>query len=104
MEPYKEKKRERRIRDRNRMIQRGKQVFYMMWGSYSYSPICFRHPEHFEHEAEMHGRKYYNNLKACSCPICCNPRHSIWSKAKFRLTMQERKALEAEKDDGRSED
>ncbi len=101
MEPYKEKKRERRIRDRERMIQHGKQVFYMMWGSCYYTPNDFRH---FRHEAEMHGRKFYNNLKICSCPICCNPRRSLWSKAKLRLTMQERKALEAEKDYGRSKD
>lgn len=104
MDPYKEKKRERRIRDRERMIQHGKQVFYMMWGSYSYSPTCFQHPEHFDHEAEMHGRLYYNNLKVCSCEICCNPRHSRWSKGKLRLTMQERKALEAEEYYEKSED
>ena len=104
MEPYKEKKRERRIRDRNRMIQHGKEVFYMMWGSYSYSPGSFRHYQHFDHEAEMYGRKYYNNLKACSCDICCNPRRSPYSKEKYRLTMQERKELEAAKDYEKAED
>lgn len=101
MEPYKEKKRERRIRDRERMIQHGKRVFYAMWAD------CYRTPDdskHIEHEAEMHGRKYYNNLKICSCPICCNPRRSLWSKAELRLTMQERKALEAEKYCETSED
>lgn len=98
MEPYKEKKRERRIRDRERMIQHGKQVFYMMWGSYIFSPNSYQRHEQFDHEAEMHGRKYYNNLKVCSCPICCNPRHNEWTKGKYRLTIQERKALEAEKD------
>lgn len=104
MEPYKEKKRERRIRDRERMIQHGKQVFYMIWGDYSFSSVSFEHYERFKHEAEMYGRKFYNNLKACSCPICCNPRRNLWSKAKYRLTMQERKALEAEEYYEKSED
>ncbi|KKL92262.1 hypothetical protein LCGC14_1886440 [marine sediment metagenome] len=104
MEPYKEKKRERRIRDRERMIQHGKQVFYMMWGSYSFSPRSFQRYQHFVHEAEMYGRKYYNNLKACSCSICCNPRRNGWNKEKQRLTIQELKALEAEKDNESSKD
>jgi len=94
----------RRIRDRERMIQHGKEVFYIMWGSYSYSPRSFRHYQHFHYEAEMHGRKYYNNLKMCSCDSCCNPRRSLWSKAKYRLTMQERKALEADNDYEKAED
>lgn len=104
MDPYKEKKRERRIRDRERMIQHAKQVFYIIWGDYSFSPVSFQHYERFEHEAEMHARIYYNNLKACSCDICCNPRHSIWNKGKSRLTIQELKASEMEKDYENSKD
>lgn len=104
MEPYKEKKRERRIRDRNRMIQHGKTVFRMMWGSYIFSPNTYERHEQYDLEAEMYGRKYYNNLKACSCDICCNPRRSPYSKEKYRLTMQERKELEVAKDYENAED
>ena len=104
MEPYKEKKRERRIRDRERMIQHGKHVFHMMWGSYIFSPNTYRRHEQYDLEAEMYGRKYYNNLKACSCDICCNPRRSPYSKEKYRLTMQERKELEVAKDYENAED
>lgn len=96
MEPYKEKKRERRIRDRERMIQHGKDVFYMMWGSYVFSLNAYQRHKQFDYEAEMYGRKFHDNLKMCSCPMCCNPRRNLWSKARYRLTMQERKALESE--------
>ena len=32
------------------------------------------------------------NNTVCSCPWCCNPRNSILTKGKERLTIQERKA------------
>lgn len=34
---------------------------------------------------------FRDNLKACSCPMCCNPRRSGWNDP---LTIQELKALE----------
>lgn len=33
-----------------------------------------------------------NTTKLCSCHMCGNPRHSVYSKGDKRLTMQERKA------------
>ena len=34
----------------------------------------------------------------CSCSMCGNPRHNVWQNKKERLTLQERKAFEAYKD------
>ena len=36
--------------------------------------------------------KYADHLKACSCDMCCNPRHSEHGTMKDRLTIQERKS------------
>lgn len=38
--------------------------------------------------------KIKNHRKACSCDMCCNPRHSKHNKGLNRLTLQERKKLE----------
>ena len=35
-----------------------------------------------------------NNLKKCSCSMCCNPRHSDLYKGLDRLTLRERKFLD----------
>ncbi len=37
-------------------------------------------------------RRLADNFKNCSCPICCNPRHSIMTNENERLTIQEKKA------------
>lgn len=37
-----------------------------------------------------------NHLQGCSCFMCCNPRHSWANSGKSKLTMQERRALDAQ--------
>lgn len=84
-ERYREPKRARRIRDRMRMIARGRSYrLQLNWWS--------NDEKHRLHEAEMHGRYYHNHLAVCSCNICGNPRRSMSSSGRFKLTMQERKA------------
>ena len=50
----------------------------------------------FQEDSEENRRyratRCVNHVKACSCQMCCNPRHSNWSSAEERYTMQERKA------------
>lgn len=36
--------------------------------------------------------KRYNNMKNCSCHMCCNERRNPWYCGEERLTLQERKA------------
>ena len=84
-ELYREPKRARRIRNRMRMIARGRRYrLQLNWWS--------NDEKHRLHEAEMHGRYYHDHLARCGCDICCNPRHSMLSSGRFKLTMQERKA------------
>jgi len=40
-----------------------------------------------------------DNLKNCSCWVCCNQRHNQWAKKKERLTMAERRMLDNYKED-----
>ena len=37
-------------------------------------------------------RALRSTTKICSCPMCCNPRHSIYNKGKDRITLQERQS------------
>lgn len=32
-----------------------------------------------------------DNMKDCSCAMCCNPRHRIWASNHERLSIQERR-------------
>lgn len=40
-------------------------------------------------------RALRNTTKMCNCSICVNPRRSLWSKGKDRLTLQEKKFFES---------
>lgn len=42
---------------------------------------------------DTHRRASYirDNLKDCSCSMCCNPRNNVWASNTERLTMQERR-------------
>lgn len=40
-------------------------------------------------------RALRNTTSLCSCHMCGNPRHSVYSKGDTRLTMQERKSKAA---------
>ena len=86
---YKESKRERRIKNRLRMIARGKRHYKQNFSS----PWSGVH-KHFAEEAEMHGRRHHDHLAVCSCDVCGNPRHSGWNSPKYRITNQERRALQ----------
>lgn len=39
--------------------------------------------------------KRYNNMKNCSCYLCCNERRNPWLGGEERLTLQERRALDS---------
>ena len=91
MDEYRERKRERRIRDRWRMVAKGRRFFLE-------SNYWTRQPQFRLHAAEMHGRKFHDYLKICSCDTCGNQRHNRWNAGKDRLTMQERRALIDEKE------
>lgn len=88
-DPYKESKKERRIRNRLRMIGRARRYFFQ--GNY----YAMGNPPHINEEAEMHARYMHDNLCACSCDVCGNQRNSRWSSGRFRLTMQERRAMDS---------
>ncbi len=88
---YKESKRERRIKNRLRMIARGKRHFRQNNNHWQYAWEPYKH---FAEEAEMYGRKFHDYLQICSCDACGNPRHSGWTSPKWRITNQERRALQ----------
>lgn len=77
---YQEKKRERRRRDYLRMKERARKVQAVWWGTYVTDP-----------KLEVPSCKLANNISACSCYMCGNPRK--WWNEK---TWQEKKA---DKDD-----
>lgn len=56
-------------------------VVEQRWYSVDYTP------------EEMHQRASFirDNMKDCSCMMCCNPRHCGWASNQERLTMQERR-------------
>lgn len=43
--------------------------------------------------------KLADHLCECSCPLCCNPRHSRLVKGKHKLTMRERRFFDREKEE-----
>lgn len=78
------KSRAERRHHHNRMLEKVKHYSYYWydWGD--------------EKAKELHQKKIAENRKPCSCEMCCNPRHSGFSKGE-RLTMQERRMNEYEK-------
>lgn len=42
----------------------------------------------------LRARKLQNNMKYCSCTMCCNERHNTWNSNQNKLTMQERRNLD----------
>ena len=89
-DPYKESKRERRIRNRLRMISRGRTQYRHDHPNNTYYWLP---DQHFLEHAEMHGRKFHDNLCLCSCDVCGNVRRSGWSSGRQGLTIQERRAI-----------
>jgi len=87
---YKEAKRERRIRDRLRMIAHARKVV-RRYHHYSADGKI-----DIEHYIENDARKNHDHLKTCSCMGCGNPRHYFHGEE--RITMAERRAIEDEVD------
>lgn len=84
---YQEKKRERRRRDYLRMKERARKVQSVWWGTHVTDP-----------KLEAPSSKLANNISACSCYMCGNPRK--WWKEK---TFQEIKAeMDANEQQGES--
>jgi hypothetical protein len=103
---FKEPKRARRIRDRERMIARGRRV----------ASRWHRQPEHhydwidrvkrrfivrqetwdevFE-KRDYFARRNHDHLKVCSCYMCGNPRNRLGAGGYNILTMQELRALDS---------
>ena len=73
---YQEKKRERRRRDFLRMKKRARKVQASWWNTH-----------HTDPELDKPSSKLANNIKACSCDMCGNPR-KWWNE----ITFQEKKA------------
>lgn len=44
--------------------------------------------------ADKIAHRIRDNRKACSCNMCCNPRHSKLTRGHKKLTIQERKRLQ----------
>lgn len=86
-----EPKRARRIRQRLRMIARGRN-HELQRNAYWWNGK----DRHRRERAEMFGRYHHNHLALCSCNVCGNPRHNDWGSDKYRLTLQERRAKLAE--------
>jgi len=92
-EPYQEKKRERRIRDRNRMIKRAYRFIRRDWYPDECNPnLEVRRPwDKDGHDPEAMAWKMARRIgdyqKICSCHSCGNPR-----KFFGHITRQEKKA------------
>lgn len=49
----------------------------------------------FNKKLVVRARKLQNNMTQCSCLLCCNERRNTWNSTRNKLTMQERKNLDA---------
>lgn len=78
-----ESKRERRIRDRLRNLERARRIFR-------------RWPHTGEEWMERVAVRNFNNLKSCSCALCCNARRKPMGESKF--TLAERRQRDKERD------
>lgn len=73
MEPYKEKKRERRIRDRERMLRRAYRVAIRHWpepdpAAYTNCPTSW---DEVYSARWAYARRFSEHLKHCSCSLGC---------------------------------
>jgi hypothetical protein len=89
-EREKESKRNRRNTRENK-VKYAKEVF----GSWT----CIKDKEKHDKWVEKMSKTQADNMKSCSCSMCCNRRNSPYNKGNGKLTMQERRKLEADKDE-----
>lgn len=106
---YEEPKRARRIRDRERMIARGRRVaakwhkvpdLNREWVNFEERQYVL-HQETWDdvfQERDRFARRNHDNLKRCSCHMCGNPRRRFGGGGYSILTIQEIRALDFAKD------
>jgi hypothetical protein len=75
---------------RDRMRRKARKIAWINHSDTWNDPNSFWNRE----QAERHYEKVADNLCACSCEMCRNPRHSDWYSHKTKMTVPERKALE----------
>jgi len=76
-------KRALRRHHKQRMIARANNICNKIW--YCNGVYVFSHEQL---------SRLADNLKPCSCDMCCNPRRSPWTTKLGKLTIQELKELE----------
>ena len=55
--------------------------------------ICSWNENDTEQERYDRASRVVDNIKVCSCSMCCNSRRNDWQSKNERLTIQERKEL-----------
>lgn len=100
-EPYVEKKRERRIRDKERVFQKHKRIIQRTWCVYdNHWPGAERYLErmsrHKKHSLHIDARRAAAAPTPCSCVTCGNPRRHYKGRLREQLTVQERRAFQTE--------
>jgi hypothetical protein len=86
----KETSRQRRIRDRARMIAKAKRHASLLWTK----PDPVAGWKATFAARDDYAKRNHDNRKPCSCEMCRNPRRSSWASAKDRLSIQERRKNE----------
>ena len=59
-------------------------------------PAFFKNPRSKPECIALWVQSHYRNRHPCSCSMCCNKRRDPYAKRRERLTMQERRADDAE--------
>jgi len=66
-----------------RLMKKAIKIQQYRWNDYNRSEILF-----------ITASKIRDNLKNCSCMMCCNERRNKWLSNRNRLSMQERKMMD----------
>ena len=72
-------------------LMRAKRMIKYSW--YNAAGWDLYHTDQKEEDEQL-ARRLKDHPKSCSCDMCCNPRHSKFTKGDEKLTMQERKFLQ----------
>ena len=106
-EPYIEKRRERRIKDRNRLQKRTEKRLARQWSRFRPGYSRWRDIRGIpwtQKEMERHptlavtAARYRDTPKPHKCVCCGNPRRYLKGRTKTELTRQERLAMLGDKD------
>ena len=74
-----------------RMKKRAKFIIETQWWFTNLE--AYYEPGNKNHSAEQTANRMFNNMKVCSCYMCCNERRNPYTDNP--LTMQEQKALDS---------